>query len=296
MYNRKLIISEEEKKNILNLHESKKKQELGLITEANYGTNIGFTKGISDKDFKELVCSLVKPKYGFSVKNGKIFQSNTPYMYMSSPVTDPTDGKKWNQLMAIPGFYNATPQNDIRNVSILTWLGKADPSGSWQKYAIECMSQQSKDIGGGGQRPLTVPTMDQVKDCKNKLSFRQGMKGQTIKQIQGLLGSKYANLLGPVNNTTKQYDGIFGPKTAQAVKQFQTDNGLKSDGVVGCNTMNKMIQTLQSSIQSQKPAETPKTAPNPDLAVGNQSSAVNLTQGNQSALANIGTQPGIGLQ
>jgi len=287
MYNRRLIINEEEKRSILNLHEIKRRQELGLLTEANYGIKAGFPKGLSDKDFKELVCSLAKPKYGFTTKDGKIFQTNTPYMSMSSPITDPTDGKKWNQLMAT-GTYDPTGQAQPKNISILTWLGLADPSGTWQKYAIGCLTQQNNNTRGG-QKPLTVPTMDQVKDCKNRLSFRQGMRGDTIKQVQGLLGSKYATILGPVNNTTKQYDGIFGTKTFQAVKQFQTDNGLTSDGVVGCNTLNKMLQILQSSVQNQPT----QTAQNPDLAVGDQSSAVNLTQGNQSQISGLGTQPGV---
>jgi hypothetical protein len=34
--------------------------------------------------------------------------------------------------------------------------------------------------------------------------------------------------------------GIFGPKTLTAVKQFQTDNGLKPDGVVGKGTWGKL--------------------------------------------------------
>ena len=32
-------------------------------------------------------------------------------------------------------------------------------------------------------------------------------------------------------------DGIFGPKTESAVKEFQKKNGLTADGIVGFNTM-----------------------------------------------------------
>jgi len=267
------LITEEEKTRILKLHESKKKQELGLLMENVYGKKVGFTKGISEKDFKELVCSLAKEKYGFSVKNGKINQLNSQYMYMSSPLTDSTDGKKWTELMSRENFYDPTNQDQPKNISIATWLDKADPTGKWQTYAIGCMS---KPQGGEEQKLIVVPTIEQVKNCKNKLSFKQGMKGETIKKIQGLLGSKYAKILGPVNNTTKQYDGNFGPKTEKAVRQFQTDNNLKTDGIVGCNTINKMLEILQSSVLTQKPVESPRTMTNSDLTVGDQKSITGL--------------------
>lgn len=38
-------------------------------------------------------------------------------------------------------------------------------------------------------------------------------------------------------------DGIFGPLTEEAVKQFQKDNGLKADGIVGTNTWAKILGT-----------------------------------------------------
>jgi len=47
-------------------------------------------------------------------------------------------------------------------------------------------------------------------------------------------------------------DGIFGPLTKVAVKQFQTDSLLEVDGVVGDKTraamMDRCIQTLQERL------------------------------------------------
>lgn len=287
MYNRKLIITEEEKRNILSLHENTRRKDLGLLLEEDrpYGRNVGFEKGLSEKDFQELICSIVKPKYGFYFEDGKVrWQSNTSNMFMNVPILDPVDGKKWNQLTAIPGNYTPTPQNDIKKFSIGVWLEKAAPGVDWRKFANKCFTQKPNTI------PTKTPTIDQVKDCKNKLSFRQGMKGEPIKQIQGLLGSKYANILGTTSGNT--YDGNFGPKTTAAVKQFQTDNKLTPDGVVGCNTLGKMLEILRSSVK----IDTPVTPTNPDLAVGNQSSRVDLTQNNQNSIANLGQSPITGLQ
>ncbi len=118
---------------------------------------------------------------------------------------------------------------------------------------------------------VVTPTIDQVKDCKNGRSFKIGMKGESIKKIQGLLGTKYANILGVSNK--QQYDGDFGPKTKKAVIQFQTDNNLTPDGAVGCKTIGKMLEILRSSV---KPTETPNKPISPDATLGDQSNMVSF--------------------
>lgn len=40
-------------------------------------------------------------------------------------------------------------------------------------------------------------------------------------------------------------DGIFGPKTENAVKSFQAGNSLFADGIVGEQTWSRLIRTLQ---------------------------------------------------
>lgn len=49
------------------------------------------------------------------------------------------------------------------------------------------------------------------------------------------------NLAGDYNLET---DGYFGPQTASAVKNFQAKNNLTPDGVVGYNTMIKLMNTI----------------------------------------------------
>jgi murein L,D-transpeptidase YcbB/YkuD len=36
--------------------------------------------------------------------------------------------------------------------------------------------------------------------------------------------------------------GVFGPKTSDAVRQFQRDNGLQVDGIVGKNTWKALLE------------------------------------------------------
>lgn len=61
-------------------------------------------------------------------------------------------------------------------------------------------------------------------------TLSEGIQGQeaAVKDLQTLLRNK-----GYTNVTI---DGIFGSKTTQAVKDFQTKSGLTADGVVGTKT------------------------------------------------------------
>ena len=53
-----------------------------------------------------------------------------------------------------------------------------------------------------------------------------GSKGEDVKKLQQFLSIKA--------------DGIYGPKTCEAVKNWQIKNGLSPDGIVGPKTMSAM--------------------------------------------------------
>jgi peptidoglycan hydrolase-like protein with peptidoglycan-binding domain len=61
----------------------------------------------------------------------------------------------------------------------------------------------------------------------------QGSNGEAVRAVQFLLQKKYSYTL--------EVDGIFGPITSQAVKDFQSKHGLTADGVVGPLTWQKLI-------------------------------------------------------
>ena len=63
----------------------------------------------------------------------------------------------------------------------------------------------------------------------SEAAYRQGSKGETVKQIQTRL-KKWDYYKGSV-------DGIFGAETKKAVISFQKKNGLTADGVVGDKTL-----------------------------------------------------------
>ena len=56
----------------------------------------------------------------------------------------------------------------------------------------------------------------------------KGSKGEQVRQIQQALNRAGANL---------NPDGVYGAMTEAAVREFQTKHHLKSDGLVGPDTM-----------------------------------------------------------
>lgn len=81
--------------------------------------------------------------------------------------------------------------------------------------------------------------------------LKKGVQGEDVKALQGLLSfsPKYS----------VQITGLFDETTEKAIKQFQTDNKLTSDGIVGKITTNALIKV-------NKPAESStQTNNNSDL-------------------------------
>lgn len=70
------------------------------------------------------------------------------------------------------------------------------------------------------------------------MTYKKGDKGEIVKQIQLAL-----HLLP---------DGIFGKITEEAVRAFQSDNGLKVDGIVGPATLAKLGIAVATGMKKSK--------------------------------------------
>lgn len=80
---------------------------------------------------------------------------------------------------------------------------------------------------------LDVTYVQPYKNTSNLPVLKQGSRGNSVKYLQYLLlinGFSVGNI-----------DGIFGPKTTEAVKNFQRQNGLEIDGIVGQNTYRYLL-------------------------------------------------------
>ena len=65
----------------------------------------------------------------------------------------------------------------------------------------------------------------------NETTLRQGSRGESVRQLQTQLQDMGAPIAA---------DGIFGPKTKAAVRDFQSRQGLQVDGIVGPQTMSRL--------------------------------------------------------
>ena len=59
--------------------------------------------------------------------------------------------------------------------------------------------------------------------------LKKGSKGDRVLGLQ-------SGLKQPLGYNVGAIDGVFGPSTENAVKQFQRDRGLVADGIVGHKT------------------------------------------------------------
>jgi len=76
------------------------------------------------------------------------------------------------------------------------------------------------------------------RDLNNYPIIKQGSRGNFVRILQYLLNGFGANI---------SVDGVFGGGTLRAVNQFQQNNGLTVDGIVGRNTWNKLLNLNPSS-------------------------------------------------
>ncbi len=88
-------------------------------------------------------------------------------------------------------------------------------------------------------RTESNPTTPKVAESKtiNLPNIQLGDQGQTVKLAQKILiANRY---LG-----SDSFDGNFGQKTEQAVKNYQHSHSLVVDGVVGVQTWEKLIKDI----------------------------------------------------
>jgi hypothetical protein len=77
--------------------------------------------------------------------------------------------------------------------------------------------------------------------------LRQGSTGSAVEELQTFLAAQGYDV-GAI-------DGRFGPRTAAAVRQFQKDQGLQVDGVVGPNTNEAIANIGQPEAEEEPEAE-----------------------------------------
>lgn len=144
-------------------------------------------------------------------------------------------------------------------------------------YGQACAGRTT--FGGGSSTSTTTTT------GKNYVGLND--QGEEVKTIQLMLLELGYTLTNSSTDKTKGADGIFGQLTKKAVIDFQKKNGLTADGLVGEQTLQKLISSTSGS-SNNKTAEITANVLNVRSAPGTTNSIIgNLRKGNKVVITEV---------
>lgn len=163
-----------------------------------------------------------------------ITSGNSSFIGIEAENTGKDDDHPWPDVQvdayargvaAILKHVGAPPIMAVAHLEYATPAGrKPDPSFSIgsrpqrMQAMVEFRARIAAIMGGTAPPPVSIPTAD----SKDRPTLRRGARGDLVKAIQAKVG------VTP--------DGVFGPGTEAAVRQFQRDHDMVPDGIVGPKT------------------------------------------------------------
>ena len=183
---------------------------------------------------KELVAYL-KNKYGISTvqKHKDVCSTNCPGDKF--PFDEIANSETSNEVILQPSK-NENKGNVARIQSTLNErynlkIAVDNIYGNETKKAL--VKSLQTELNKQYNRGLTVDGIFGSNTYNACINVRRGAEGNITWLIQSMLICHSFNI---------NVDGIFGPATENAVKEFQSRNGLSADGIVGKNTFNKLFR------------------------------------------------------
>ncbi len=140
-------------------------------------------------------------------------------------------------LYTFPSFWNDALGNSPRlGANYKLWIAHYETNnpwvpGGWKSWTFHQYSESGTTPGITGPCDLNNfnGNLDTLQTLLNgKVPLRQGCEGKVVAELQTLLNNKGANI--------GTADGKFGPRTKQAVVNFQNSVKLLGDGIVGLKT------------------------------------------------------------
>ena len=121
------------------------------------------------------------------------------------------------------------PKKKISKYTIYKGQVLVIPVPSSKSVSNSKVTELKKAMNKDGYSKLKVDKKltSAMKAAMKKIKIRRGRRGQVVKFVQKIVGTKQ--------------DGIYGSKTAAAVKRYQRKHKLTVDGVVSYKTLLKMI-------------------------------------------------------
>jgi putative chitinase len=149
---------------------------------------------------------------------------------MNVDITDPSvvSSNKETALLSAIWFWNKNNLNELADTQDIKAMTKKINGGyNGLKDRIKHYKEAMKLLSS---TKIEEPTETNPTDEKINIDgvLRIGSRGEAVKTIQAILG-----LIA---------DGIFGAKTEDHVKFWQTNNNLYADGIIGPLTLDKMLK------------------------------------------------------
>jgi len=137
---------------------------------------------------------------------------------------------------ALEGAFNMLPE-DERDVAVsefFGWVVEVEKSGGSNPTTKKQTTKPESQKSEGSSKSIPQNIIDGV--MKKGYLIRKGIHNQE---------SKYPGMMKAIEFIQKligaKVDGKFGPETEGKVKTYQKSKGLKDDGIVGKDTMSKII-------------------------------------------------------
>ncbi len=130
------------------------------------------------------------------------------------------------RISSVDGIFGPQTENAVRTFQRIFGLTEDGVIGkaTWYRLVRLYVGVNSlAELESQGQTFYAVSWQDPGQ-------LQEGERGQSVRQLQFMLRvlSEYVDSIPPI-----QEDGIFGPRTLEAVRAFQTFAGLTADGIVG---------------------------------------------------------------
>ena len=142
-------------------------------------------------------------------------------------------GDKVKEIQRVVGVTQDGVYGPQTERAVIQWQKnlRVTPDGIWGPATEQATHDLFVFLGNLQAVSPSNPFFDALNDARNQV-LRQGSNGGAVKILQLTLNSKGYGLVG---------DGIFGPATDRAVRQFQANNRLQIDGIVGSQTWNTLL-------------------------------------------------------
>ena len=148
----------------------------------------------------------------------------------------------WNTLLS------ATSVRQASDAVLLKFERPADQSAGVQVYRAGLGQNFFDQFAGTAAAPVEeTPSAEPQPEAElvsvNVPVLARDAVSNAVSNAQALLIRQGYACGGRIINGHEQPDGIFGPTTEKAVKDFQSLKGLASDGVIGADTWTALLTT-----------------------------------------------------